>query len=123
MNGWQRLWEIAKVLASIAGAGWVVMMLMSTLPLLSADSTPSDAQIATGFFLSAVVSGGVVYLALSTLQWLWEGFRPKPTNPTEEVDPDPQAEPSDTAPTTAGKLEHHPALPHPETQQMNERQR
>lgn len=121
-EGWRRLWETAKVLASIAGAAWVVMMLVSVQPLLPAGSTPSASQIATGFFLSAVVSGGAVYLALSTLQWLWEGFRPKPTNPTEEADPDPQAEPSDTALTPAGKLEHHPALPHPEIQQMNERQ-
>lgn len=118
MNGWQRLWEIAKVLASIAGAGWVVMMLVSTLPLLSAESTPSDAQIATGFFLSAVVGGGVVYLALSALQWLWEGFRPKPTSPTEEAQP----LALDTTQTKAETLEHHPALPHPDSQRMNERQ-
>ncbi|CAF1686045.1 unnamed protein product [Didymodactylos carnosus] len=75
-----------------------------------------------GYLLGFVIATGITYGGLYALEWVWREFRPLPVSPTEEAQPDSQAEPPDTAPTTAGKLEHHPALPHPDNQQMNERQ-
>lgn len=73
--------------------------------------------------LTSLLAGVGVFLAGMGIGWVYRGFRPLPVSPTEEAQIDPQAEPADTTQKTAGKLEHHPALPHPDTQQMNERQR
>lgn len=72
--------------------------------------------------LTSLLAGVGVFLAGMGIGWVYRGFRPLPVSPTEEAQPDSQGEPSDNPLTTVDALEHHPALPHPEAQQRNERQ-
>lgn len=73
------------------------------------------------FILSAIVAvlaGVATFLAGFALEWVYRGFRPLPIAPTVEGQ-SPPAEPSEPIPAQ----EQFPALPHPDNQQMIERQR
>lgn len=118
-EGWRRLWELLKWTAAIATGLFVSFKLIQTSPHVP---EAGNNQLGIGIFLGGVLAGLAVYGMLHAFEWVYRGFRPLPVSPTGEAHPDPQAEPSDTPPTTVEALEHHPALPHPDSQRMNERQ-
>jgi len=121
-EGWRRLWELTKWLATLAVSAWIfISALPSEVP--APNASPSAGQIMIVVLFMSGLAGGATFGLLHALEWVYRGFRPLPVSPTEEAQPEPQTEPSDTPPTTAEALEHHPALPHPNSQQMNERQR
>lgn len=75
MNGWERLWELVKCLVALAAAIWCVTSLVQAVPW-PADK-PADVTRVTAIFLTAVIGGGIPYGALSWLEWIYRGFRPK----------------------------------------------
>lgn len=75
MNGWQRLWELVKCLAAIAAAIWGVTSYAQAVPWPA--NTPADISRVTGMFLTAVIGGGIAYGALTAIEWVYRGFRPK----------------------------------------------
>lgn len=120
-EGWRRLWELTKWLVSLGVAGWVFLTVMpSEVP--APDAIPTVGQVMMGVLFVTGLAGGATFALLHAFEWVWRGFRPLPVSPMAGDQPDSQAEPPDTTPTTVGKLEHHPALPHPDSQQMNERE-
>lgn len=77
MNGWQRLWELMKCLAALTAAFWCVTSYSKSVPWPSDLSSPAANPIIIGMFLAAVIGGGVTYGTLSSLEWVYRGFRPK----------------------------------------------
>lgn len=116
-EGWRRLWELLKWLVSLAVAGWVFLTVMpSEVP--APDAIPTVGQVMMGVLFVTGLAGGATFALLHAFEWVYRGFRPLPVSPTEEAQP----LAPDTTQTTAETLEHHPALPHPDSQRMNERQ-
>jgi peptidoglycan biosynthesis protein MviN/MurJ (putative lipid II flippase) len=77
MNGWQRLWELVKCVVAIAAAIWCVMSYSTAMPW--PNDTLADINRVSAMFLVAVIGGGIPYGALSALEWVCRGFRPKKT--------------------------------------------
>lgn len=117
-EGWRRLWELTKWLVSLAVGGWVFITVMPT-EVPPPDATPSVGQmLIAGLFVSGL-AGGATFGLLHAFEWVYRGFRPLPVNPKEEAPP----LTPDTSDAQAAAREQFPALPHPDNQQMIERQR
>lgn len=114
MNGWQRLWEFAKWLASIAvGVGCFITLIPTTAP--SADSAPTVGQILIGVLFMSGIAVSATFGLLHALEWVYRGFRPLPSeDSTADVPPLIVHEPE---PAQAPPSEQRPALPNPDNQQ------
>lgn len=113
-EGWRRLWELTKWVVSIAVGLWCANAFAQTLPPPSNDSTPTAGQIVVGLLLAGGITGGSTFGFLSALEWVYRGFRPLPTAPTEETPPLVLNTPESAQ---APLPEQRPALPHPDNQQ------
>lgn len=88
LNGWQRLWELAKWLITIAVGVWCFTALIpTTVP--AADAVPSVGQIVTVVLFVTGLASAATFGFLSALEWVYRGFRPLPTAPTEADQPPP----------------------------------
>ena len=76
LNGWERLWEFSKRIASIAVGIWCFLAVMPTAAP-TADSVPSAGQIVIGGIIAAAIAGCATYGFLHGLEWVYRGFRPK----------------------------------------------
>lgn len=113
-EGWRRLWELTKWLASIAvGVGCFIALMPTTAP--SADSAPTAGQILIGVLFMSGIAGGATFGLLHALEWVYRGFRPLPNgDPTAEA---PHLVVHAPEPAQSPASEQRPALPHPDNQQ------
>lgn len=106
-EGWRRLWELVKWLTSIAAGLYTAFTLFETAPQVEPDK-------ATNLFVGVLFVSGVIGVAtglfLHALEWVYRGFRPLPTAPTEADQPPPLGAPE-------ASPEPRLALGHQETQQ------
>lgn len=85
LNGWQRLWLLAKWLTAI-GVGLIAANAMAeTLPSVQSGNRPSPGQILIGLGLGGVIAGGIAFSMLHALEWVYRGFRPLVATPMEAV--------------------------------------
>jgi len=111
-EGWRRLWELLKSLTAIAVGVFCANEVAQTLPVPTADSSPTAGQVLTGLAIVAVIAGGLVFGFLSALEWVYRGFRPRYTGPASDQ---PQA--VDGVPEPSPAQEQYPALPSPDCTQ------
>ena len=109
-EGWRRLWELVKWLASI-GVGIACFITLIPKNPLPAESAPSAGQILIGVLIASGIAGGATFGLLSAFEWVYRGFRPLPIAPMAEGQ-SPPAEPSEPIPAQ----EQFPALPNPDSQ-------
>lgn len=117
-EGWRRLWELIKWLVSLAVGAWVFVTVIPT-EVPPPDATPSVGQMFIAVLFVSGLAGGATFGLLHALEWVYRGFRPLPISPKEEAPP---VTPN-TPEAQGAAQEQLPALPHPDTQQMIERQR
>lgn len=108
-EGWRRLWELVKWLITIAVGVWCFTTLIPTT-VIAADAVPSAGQIVTVVLFVTGIASGATFAFLHALEWVYRGFRPLPTAPTEANQPPPLGAP-EVSP------EPRLALGHQETQQ------
>lgn len=108
-EGWRRLWELVKWLASI-GVGVACFITLIPKNPLSAESAPSAGQILIGVLIASGIVGGATFGLLSSFEWVYRGFRPMPIAPTQADQPPPASVPP-------ASQEQRLALGHQETQQ------
>lgn len=108
-EGWRRLWELVKWLASI-GVGITCFIVLIPKNPLPAEAAPSAGQILIGVLIASGIAGSATFILLSALEWVYRGFRPLPTAPTEADQPPPLGVPE-------ASPEPRLALGHQETQQ------
>lgn len=106
-EGWRRLWELVKWLTSIAAGLYTAFTLFEAAPQVEADKA---TNLFVGVLLVSGVIGGATGLFLHAIEWVYRGFRPLPTAPTEADQPPPPGEPE-------ASPEPRLALGHQETQQ------
>ncbi len=106
-EGWRRLWELVKWLTSIAAGLYTAFTLFEAAPQVEADKA---TNLFVGVLLVSGVIGGATGLFLHALEWVYRGFRPLPTAPTEADQPPPLGVPE-------ASQEPRLALGHQETQQ------
>lgn len=110
-EGWRRLWELVKWLASI-GVGVACFITLIPKNPLPTESAPSAGQILIGVLIASGIAGGATFGLLSALEWVYRGFRPLPITPTAEGHNTPPVATSGTVPAP----EQLPALPNPDSQ-------
>lgn len=110
LNGWQRLWVLVKVLASIYVGLWGANEFWQNMPETVNGVQPTPGQRVFGATFVVAVFGGVTFAILHALEWVYRGFRPLPTVPKAE----PPA-PSEPVPEPTPKP--LPALPQPANKQ------
>lgn len=112
-EGWRRLWELMKWLASI-GIGlfvaFYVIDMLHTAVLNPSTPQPTAGQIVTGGLFAGGIVGSATFGLLYALEWVYRGFRPLPVVPTESIQMLPKAQPDATQ-------EQPLALGHQEAQQ------
>jgi len=85
-DGWRRLWELVKWLITIAAGVWCFTTLIpTTVP--AADAVPSAGQIVIVIMFVTGIASGATFAFLHALEWVYRGFRPLPTAPTEADQP------------------------------------
>ena len=109
-NGWQRLWVLVKWLISIAVGLYAAQAMIGTIPTGEGAPHPTAGQVLVGLGLAGAIAGGIAFSALHALEWVYRGFRPLATGPTEAA-PVPLVEASE------GGKESPLALPHQAIQQ------
>jgi len=106
-EGWRRLWELVKWVASIAVGLYTIFTLFEAAPQVPEEKV---TNLFTGIIFIGVVAGLVTGISLYALEWVYRGFRPLPTAPTEADQPPPLGLPE-------ASQEPRLALEHQETQQ------
>lgn len=106
-EGWRRLWELVKWVASIAAGLYTVFTLFEAAPQVPEEKV---TNLFTGIMFVGVVAGLVTGVSLYALEWVYRGFRPLPFAPTEADQPSPMGVPE-------ASQEPRLALGHQENQQ------
>ncbi len=93
-EGWRRLWELVKWLAAIGIGLYVAFSTVENLQTAalgfgSATPQPTLGQILTVGFMAGIFIGGATFGILHAFEWVYRGFRPLPTAPTEADQPPP----------------------------------
>lgn len=110
LNGWQRLWALVKVLASIYVGLWGANEFWQNMPETVNGVQPTPGQRVFGAAFVVAVFGGVTFVFLYALEWVYRGFRPLPSvakaEPPAPLERNPEPIPGS-----------RPALPYLENQQ------
>lgn len=110
-EGWRRLWEFTKWLASIVVGVGCFITVMPTIAL-SADSAPTAGQILIGMLFIIGIAGSATFGLLHALEWVYRGFRPLlGGDTTADAPPLVVHEPE---PAQAPPSEQSPVLPNPD---------
>jgi hypothetical protein len=100
LNGWQRLWVMTK-----GGAGIAAGIYSGNKIGEVAMRDPKLADSGMSVLMAALIAGFLVYGAFSALEWVYRGFRPLATTPTEAA-PAPLAEASEDGTESPLALAH-----------------
>lgn len=90
-----RLWQLLKSLAAISVGLYCASVVALTLPIPTADSSPTAGQTLIGLIIIGGIAGAIAFGFLHVLEWVYRGFFPVPVSRiaeqnAEKTQPDPR---------------------------------